>query len=383
MPRHTDEQLLEVCKLCISYLHDKHSSELGLFRSSVAQTDVRALQTQIIQFSYAKFRDDPDPHLVAEVLQTSFKNLTYPLLHEVYQDIVNTDLDDEDFDLSETSIQSWIVKLPPAKFNLTSALFRLLSRLAGIDESDSNLIQLAYCIAPSICRPINSAYMSIRHMEDLRKIRPVISFIMENYDEIFTDGLSPLTPTKSDNTANRLGSFSYDKTDDISNMMSSSMVIDSGVLRAASIGGDTDGSSSFKDDASMSSMDESVDEPVVVIEPKDPNSLSPRSLALIRPNLKLTIPTSLPAVSTSYESMSVSSGGSLLGGSLDSEGPGNGLQHYSEGEWSVSFAQNMYYAQFPLSAALKFIICSLPRCLGVGVPAAEHRHGLPGLRRPR
>ena len=90
MPRHTDEQLLEVCKLCIAHLHDKHSSELGLFRSSVAQTDVRALQTQIIQFGQNKFRDDPDPHLVAEVLQTSFKNLTYPLLHEVYQDIVDT-----------------------------------------------------------------------------------------------------------------------------------------------------------------------------------------------------------------------------------------------------------------------------------------------------
>ena len=29
-----------------------------------------------------------------------------------------TDLDDEDYDLSETSIQNWIVKLPKAKFNL-------------------------------------------------------------------------------------------------------------------------------------------------------------------------------------------------------------------------------------------------------------------------
>lgn len=90
MPRATDEQLLEVCRLCISYLYDKHSTEIGLFRSSVAQTDVRALQAQIIQFGQNKFRDDPDPHLVAEVMQTSFKNLTYPLLHEVYQDIVHT-----------------------------------------------------------------------------------------------------------------------------------------------------------------------------------------------------------------------------------------------------------------------------------------------------
>jgi hypothetical protein len=89
MPRYTDDQLLEVCRLCVSYLGEKYPTEAGLFRSSVAQTDVRVLQSQIIE-QQSTLQDDPDPHLVAEVLQTSLKNLQYPLMHEVYKEIVST-----------------------------------------------------------------------------------------------------------------------------------------------------------------------------------------------------------------------------------------------------------------------------------------------------
>lgn len=64
--------------------------ERGLFRSTVSQTDVRLLQTQIVQSGQTKFREELDPHLVAEVLHTSLKDLRTPLLHEVYQDILNT-----------------------------------------------------------------------------------------------------------------------------------------------------------------------------------------------------------------------------------------------------------------------------------------------------
>eukprot|EP00600_Ochromonadales_sp_CCMP1393_P007004 CAMPEP_0174958510 /NCGR_PEP_ID=MMETSP0004_2-20121128/2664_1 /TAXON_ID=420556 /ORGANISM="Ochromonas sp., Strain CCMP1393" /LENGTH=952 /DNA_ID=CAMNT_0016206731 /DNA_START=63 /DNA_END=2920 /DNA_ORIENTATION=+ len=243
MPKHTDPQLLEACRLCVTYLSEKYPTEPGLFRSSVAQTDVRVLQTQIIETGYSKFRDDPDPHLVAEVLQTSLKNLALPLLHDVYQDIANTDLDDDDFELSEQSIQEWMVKLPEAKFELTSSLFRMLSQLAAVDESDSSLVQLAYSVSPTICRPTNSAYMSIRHMEDLRKIRPVVSFILENYEEVFTEDLKPVPVDqrevmegaigstgsgKMKGVGNLMGSFAttLDKADDITSLMSTSMVID-------------------------------------------------------------------------------------------------------------------------------------------------------------
>ena len=225
-------------------------------------------------------------------------------------------------------------------------MFRLLSRLAGIDESDSNLIQLAYCIAPSICRPINSAYMSIRHMEDLRKIRPVISFIMENYDEIFTDELGPASPIKSYNSTRDLGGLTNDKTEDISNLMSSSMVIDTTMFRAASTESNDFREFGFsKDDASVSSMDESIDEVPVELKGVDVNSLSPRSLALIRPNLKLTIPTSSPPPSNApleaAPLFALSPSNSMV--STDSESSSSSsssLLHYTDAEWSVSNNNN-------------------------------------------
>ena len=66
-----------------------------------------------------------------------------------------------------------------------------MSKLASLDDNESSLLQLGNCVAPPVCRPTTSAYMSIRHMEDLKKIRPVISFLIENYDDIFTFDLHP------------------------------------------------------------------------------------------------------------------------------------------------------------------------------------------------
>ncbi len=192
-------------------------------------------------------------------------------------------------------------------------------------------------------------------MEDLRKIRPVISFIMENYEEIFSEGFEPVSPVKfsTDASGHKVpSSFAYDKTEDISSLMSSSMMIDTGV-RA--------------DDASITSMEESVEEHSA--EKKDPNSLSPRSLEMIRPNLKLTIPLTLPP-SPAYSDMSSTalsqlssglSGLSTVTSSLDtatseslSSSTLSSLQHYTDAEWSVLEA-------ILLSTASAFLDLDSPR----------------------
>lgn len=64
--------------------------------------------------------------------------------------------------------------------------FRLLSRLAALEENDASLMQLAHSVAPAIARPLNTAYMSLKHMEDLKKVRPVILFMVENFVDIFS-----------------------------------------------------------------------------------------------------------------------------------------------------------------------------------------------------
>lgn len=84
-----DSQRYEVISFCANYIFDKYPNEKGLFRSAVSQTEVRLLQTQIVQRSIG-YRDDLDPNVVAEVLQTSLRDLTSPLFHEVYKEVVNT-----------------------------------------------------------------------------------------------------------------------------------------------------------------------------------------------------------------------------------------------------------------------------------------------------
>lgn len=98
-----------------------------------------------------------------------------------------------------------------------------------MEENEASLMQLAYSISPTICRPVSSAYMSIRHMEDLKKIRPVILFVIENHGEIFlinrysssfigssSGGRSPIIELNDDKTGGML-----------SDIMASAMVIDS------------------------------------------------------------------------------------------------------------------------------------------------------------
>lgn len=119
----------------------------------------------------------------------------------------------------------------------TSNLFRLLSKLASLDDNESSLLQLSFTVSPTICRPTTSAYMSIRHLEDLKKIRPVMSFIIENYDDIFY-GLS-----------SSKASVASPSLDRISNMMSTSMIVDPAPVKrddlSASSNDSADGLSSF------------------------------------------------------------------------------------------------------------------------------------------
>lgn len=124
-------------------------------------------------------------------------------------------------------------------------------------------MQLAYSISPTICRPLTCAYMSLRHKEDLNKIRPVILYLVENYADIFTF-------TRSFHMGS--SAFSIDKDSReamLSDMMATAMVIDPSSKSASGlevrfISSDTSGS---EDDAGAS-----------------------HSMPFIKPSLMLSIP---------------------------------------------------------------------------------------------
>lgn len=68
----------------------------------------------------------------------------------------------------------------------------LAHRVSIAGGTESNPAQLSLLLAPNICRPISGAYMSIHHQEDLKKIRPLIGFIIENFPQIFTKDLKSI-----------------------------------------------------------------------------------------------------------------------------------------------------------------------------------------------
>lgn len=60
----------------------------------------------------------------------------------------------------------------------------MLYKLATTYDNDSNISQLTMVIAPVIYKPTDTSYMSIRHTELLRHVRPVLQFITEHHVEI-------------------------------------------------------------------------------------------------------------------------------------------------------------------------------------------------------
>jgi hypothetical protein len=66
-----------------------------------------------------------------------------------------------------------------------------LNRIACINQREVDLRSLAYTIAPALCCPRHYAYMSLRHQEDLNKIRPAVSFMIKHAHRIFTEQSLP------------------------------------------------------------------------------------------------------------------------------------------------------------------------------------------------
>jgi hypothetical protein len=73
----------------------------------------------------------------------------------------------------------------------------MLYLLATTPDNDANIAQLIMAIAPAIYKPLDTCYMSIRHTELLKHIRPILQFITEHHAEI----LRSVGPSKYQTTS--------------------------------------------------------------------------------------------------------------------------------------------------------------------------------------
>lgn len=206
MKINNDNICIDIIDISVTQLLDKHADERGLFRSTVPQVDVRNLQEQLYNYIKEKQNEnekkiksllasikDSDPYTLAEVIQTSLKEMKYPLFYDIYNSFLELELIENNFELNIKNVKSLLENISEPKFTIIKKIFFLLSHLISLEENDASIVQLAHVISPTVCRPITSAFMSLRHMEDLKKIRPIVLFLMENCHDIF-DGLSSKNP---------------------------------------------------------------------------------------------------------------------------------------------------------------------------------------------
>ncbi len=118
-----DELCIRVCQACVGHLSDRFVYEKGLFRTLASMTDIRVLKRQLMMDSNmtSRIKSESDPHIVVGVIQSCLKEMSVCLLNEVYEDIMRIDVSDS-IENNIANVASWIVQLPPLKFELVTPI---------------------------------------------------------------------------------------------------------------------------------------------------------------------------------------------------------------------------------------------------------------------
>jgi hypothetical protein len=184
----TDDRYIDICQCCITAITDKFTYTSNLFDMMAPLTEVREVFQSNHLGLLSQFGDINDAHMIVGILTQSLKEMKLPCLYEIYDDILTTVVDD-DVTHCINVIRSWIIKLPIARFELFKSLLQVLQRLlnCSAEYNEPNLsyilgiylsiyhlylpsyLTIPLCLAPFLCRPVNSVFMSIRHMNDLNR----------------------------------------------------------------------------------------------------------------------------------------------------------------------------------------------------------------------
>ena len=115
----TEDQYIQVCHSCIAQINERFIYEKSLFRNQSPAIETRNLKVQLLAESSASVRlkSESDPSIITGVLILCLREMPLCLFHEVYEDVVRLDVTDE-VDACKASIGSWIVNIPPIRFEL-------------------------------------------------------------------------------------------------------------------------------------------------------------------------------------------------------------------------------------------------------------------------
>lgn len=163
---------------CVTALHALPLD--NLFRVNCDVKIVRGLQLGLYQGNYS-IDSRYDSHTIASTLLQVLKDMDHSLLLDIYEEVLSTEIT-EDYSHTKVLVVQALSKLDEVHFELVQSLFILLFNVSRANELNST--QLSQVISPYICKRKESSFMSIRHVEELRRIKSVITFIIDHFDEI-------------------------------------------------------------------------------------------------------------------------------------------------------------------------------------------------------
>lgn len=181
--RLSEQQACELSRWCINYLVENSLHEKNLFRTFPSVGEIRKVKHQLFE-GKAKKNSDFDSNAVAGVLINALKEMKPSLIFEAIEELLKSEIRDG----SESSLEKiarGLVKIPSNRYDILRQLLPLINRISSSNANDNNIAQRLMIFAPVICKPLDTSYMSIRHTEILRQIKPILQIAIENYTEIF------------------------------------------------------------------------------------------------------------------------------------------------------------------------------------------------------
>lgn len=195
---------------------------VGLFRQAINVTETRKLYGEVCTEGLHKLKEQEEPHQLAALVIWHLKHLPEPLFpYNLYELVVSIGGMEDDSEGIQTPVSNddqlnlsggwsmqkdteeegkWggsnsgtnsvsggitgevglkqlrnlVAQLPHARWELLKILLEFLAQVVAVSTSPDTQRALAQIFAPVLCRPPGSAFMSLRHVQDLVRIHRVV-----------------------------------------------------------------------------------------------------------------------------------------------------------------------------------------------------------------
>ena len=170
-----------IVQAAVDWIAEHALQETGIFRISAAAPELAVLKNFCNTTDNPDFSTINDPHLVAAVLKTYFRELPEPILtYALYSKLVDTN-NISDANERVNAVATLLDSLQDPNYQSLRLLFWLLNCI--IIYSDKNMMtagNLATCWAPNLMAP-----ETIDAHFDAFEPRAVIEFMIQRYNDIF------------------------------------------------------------------------------------------------------------------------------------------------------------------------------------------------------